>query len=114
MRKLLPLNRLKLILVVLLIILAGVSFFYNQFLLNKIMEQERTSIELWAEAFEFYNLPSHDRASNDLFSVADELERYQNVPDSLSRMILEAEANESNAGFDSFASASKIMRDKLS
>ncbi len=99
MRKLLPLNRLKIILVVLLIILAGVSFFYNQFLLNKIMEQERTSIELWAKAFEFYNLPSHDRASRDLFTVANELERYQDVPDSLTRMILEAEANESNAGF---------------
>jgi anti-sigma regulatory factor (Ser/Thr protein kinase) len=99
MRKLLPLNRLKIILVVLLIILAGISFFYNQFLLNKIMEQERTSIELWAKAFEFYNLPSHDRASRDLFDVANELRNYQEVPDSLSRMILEAEANESNASF---------------
>ncbi len=99
MRKLLPLNRLKIILVVLLIVLAGVSFFYNQFLLNKIMEQERASIELWVKAFEFYNLPSHQRASRNLNRVADELHNYEEVPDSLSRMILEAEANESTAGF---------------
>jgi anti-sigma regulatory factor (Ser/Thr protein kinase) len=99
MQELLPLNRLKIILVVLLIVLAGVSFFYNQFLLNKIMEQERASIELWVKAFEFYNLPSHDRASQDLISVANELQMYRDVPDSLARKILEAEANESTADF---------------
>jgi signal transduction histidine kinase len=99
MQRLLPSNRIKIILVVLLVLLAGASFIYNQFLLNRIMEQERASIELWAKAFEFNNLPIHERKSRELFSVASELRLYPEVPDSLSRMILEAEAAESQSNF---------------
>jgi signal transduction histidine kinase len=99
MQRLLPSNRIKIILVVLLVLLAGASFVYNQFLLNRIMEQERASIELWAKAFEFNNLPIHERKSRDMFAVASALQSYSEVPDSLARMILDAEAAESQSNF---------------
>ena len=51
MRFLIPSSRIKIILVALLISLAGASFVYNQILVNRIMEQERKNVELWARAF---------------------------------------------------------------
>jgi len=99
MQRLLPSNRIKIILVTLLVLLAGASFVYNQFLLNRIMEQERASIELWAKAFEFNNLPIHEKKSRDLFMIASELQAYPELPDSLSRKILTVESAESQVDF---------------
>ena len=65
---------------------------YNQILINKIMEQERKSVELWAKAFEFNYDPVHLEVSTTLNRVADMLSMYPNVPDSLARMIRSAEA----------------------
>jgi hypothetical protein len=92
MNTLLPSSRIKIILVLLLILLAGASFVYNQILINKIMEQERKSVELWAKAFEFNYDPVHLEVSTKLNQVADRLSMYPDVPDSLARMIEEAEA----------------------
>jgi signal transduction histidine kinase len=99
MQRLLPSNRIKIILVTLLVLLASASFVYNQFLLNRIMEQERASIELWVKAFEFNYLPIHQQKSRDLNLVAQQLNRYDMVPDSLSRMIIEVESAESTMDF---------------
>jgi anti-sigma regulatory factor (Ser/Thr protein kinase) len=92
MNTLLPSNRIKIILVSLLILLAGASFVYNQVLINKIMEQERASVELWAKAFEHNYDPIHMEISTKLNTVANLLDTYPEVPDSLSRLIQEAEA----------------------
>lgn len=92
MNTLLPSSRIKIILVSLLILLAGASFVYNQILINKIMEQERKSVELWAKAFEFNYDPVHLEVSTTLNRVADMLNMYPNVPDSLARMIRSAES----------------------
>lgn len=99
MRTLLPSNRVKIILVSMLMLLAAASFVYNQFLINKIMEQERRSIQLWAKAFEFNNLPVHQQVSADLNWVANELRNYSNVPDSLSRIIESSESAKSTIDF---------------
>jgi hypothetical protein len=99
MRSLLPSNRVKIILVSMLMLLAAASFVYNQFLINKIMEQERRSIQLWAKAFEFNNLPVHQQVSADLNWIANELRNYPNVPDSLSRIIESSESAKSTIDF---------------
>jgi signal transduction histidine kinase len=99
MQRLLPSNRIKIILVTLLVLLAGASFVYNQFLLNRIMEQEKASIELWARAFEFNYLPVHQNVSRDLNMAANSLRSYYEVPDSLARIILEAENRISTTDF---------------
>jgi len=92
MNRLLPSSRIKIILVFLLVLLAGASFVYNQILINKIMDQERKSVELWAKAFEHNVDPIHTEISRKLNFVADELRLYDEVPDSLSRLIREAES----------------------
>lgn len=85
-------SRIKIILVSLLVLLAGASFVYNQILINRIMDQERKSVELWAKAFEFNYDPVHLEVSTTLNRVADLLNMYPNVPDSLARMIRSAES----------------------
>lgn len=91
MKFLLPSSRIKIILVTLLILLAGASFIYNQVLINRIMEQERKNVQLWAKAFEHTYSPIQSRISSNLNTVANQLQNNPNVPDSLRRIILEAE-----------------------
>jgi len=91
MKSLLPSSRIKIILVTLLILLAGASFIYNQVLINRIMEQERKNVQLWAKAFEHTYSPIQTRVSNNLNMVARELQNTPAVPDSLRRIILESE-----------------------
>lgn len=92
-------SRIKIILVSLLVLLAGASFIYNQILINRIMDQERKSIELWAKAFEFNYDPVHLEVSTTLNRVADMLSMYPNVPDSLARMIRSAESARTTEDF---------------
>lgn len=56
------------------------------------MEQERKNVELWAKAFEHTYSPIQEEISSKLTTVASELRNNPNVPDSLSRMILDAES----------------------
>ncbi len=99
MNRLFPSNRIKFLLVILLVILAIASFIYNQVLLNKIMEQERASVELWAKAFEHNVDPVHYEITDKLNQVVDVLRNYPEVPDSLSRMLIEVEASNANMDF---------------
>lgn len=99
MNRFFPSNRIKFLLVILLVILAIASFVYNQVLLNKIMEQERASVELWAKAFEHNVDPVHYEISNKLNQVVNVLQNYPEVPDSLTRLLLEAEASKANIDF---------------
>ena len=99
MKTLFPSSRIKIILVLLLILLAGASYVYNQVLINKIMEQERNNVELWAKAFEHNVDPAHDKVSRNLNYVANTLQLYPDVPDSLVRLIREAELDKSTVNF---------------
>lgn len=99
MNRLFPSNRIKFLLVILLVILAIASFIYNQVLLNKIMEQERASVELWAKAFEHNVDPIHYEITDKLNQVVDVLRNYPEVPDSLSRILFEVEASNANMDF---------------
>ncbi|TVQ66156.1 MAG: GHKL domain-containing protein [Balneolaceae bacterium] len=67
--------------------------------MNKIMEQERASVELWAKAFQHNVDPIHDEVSRKLNGVILQLERYPELPDSLSRLIREAEAVKATNNF---------------
>lgn len=99
MHSLLPSNQIKVVLVALLMLLAVASYFYNQFLINKFMEKERADVELWARAIEFNNRSIHQEISSNLNYVANELRNFEEVPDSLSRMIQEAEASKTTIDF---------------
>lgn len=99
MKLFVPSNRIKLLLVLLLIFLGIGSVVYNQYLVTKILEQERASVELWTRAIEFNSQPVNEQTSTMLLNAISELRKIEAVPDSVIRLIEEAEASESSSDF---------------
>lgn len=89
----------KWILVLLLVFLGLGSVVYNQYLINRILEQERTSVQLWAKALEFNALPIHQESSRLLLNVIDQLESQKATPDSLIQILEEVEGLRSTQNF---------------
>ena len=91
MRLYLPSNIIKVILVFLLVLFGIGTVIYNQYLVDKILKQERTSVELWAKAIEFNALPIHEQTSTKLLTATKYLRLNKSAPDSIIRMIEDAE-----------------------
>ncbi|MFU8812860.1 MAG: ATP-binding protein [Balneolaceae bacterium] len=92
MLTLLPSSWIKVILVILLVLLAAGSLFYNQLLIDEIMERERAGVELWGKALEYTSDMIHEELSAELLSTARVLRTIPEVPDSLIRSIEYVEA----------------------
>lgn len=92
-------NRINIVLIALLIFLGIGSFAYNQYLVNRILEQERLSVELWARAIEYTGRPVHEEVSRKLLTAISELQKYSAVPDSIIRMLEDAEADRASQNF---------------
>lgn len=89
----------KLLLITFLLLLGAASIFYNNYLVKKILEQERVSVELWAKAIEFNALPVHEQASSKLIDLAIALQSYEDIPDSLVDLVYEVENLRSSRDF---------------
>ena len=89
----------KWLLTLLLVFLGLGSVVYNQYLINRILEQEKASVQLWAKALEFNALPIHQESSRLLLNVIDELESQEDVADSLIRKLVEVEGMRSMHNF---------------
>ena len=89
----------KWILVLLLVFLGLGSVVYNQYLINRILEQEKSSVQLWAKALEFNALPIHQESSRLLLNVIDQLKSQKAIPDSLILMLEEVEGLRSTQNF---------------
>lgn len=89
----------KFLLVILLLLLGAGSLVYNQYLVQKILEQERQSVELWAKAIEFTTLPTQQQASMTLFNAAAALDSIPGVPDSLISDLIEVESMRTSQDF---------------
>jgi len=89
----------KWILVLLLVFLGLGSVVYNQYLINRILEQERSSVQLWAKALEFNALPIHQESSRLLLNVIEQLKSQKAIPDSLILMLEEVEGLRSTRNF---------------
>lgn len=92
-------NRVNIGLIILLILLGLGSFAYNQYLINRILTQEKSSVELWAKAIEYTSNPVREEISRDLLGVSRYLELNTAVPDSILDIIEEAEAERSSQTF---------------
>ncbi|MDZ7681353.1 MAG: sensor histidine kinase [Fodinibius sp.] len=92
-------NRINIILIGLLILLGIGSFAYNQYLINRILTQERSSIELWAEGIEYTSNPLQEEISRNLLKASNYLRKNSSVPDSVINMIEEAEADRTSQTF---------------
>lgn len=92
-------HRINIILLVLLILFGVGSFAYNQYLLDRILEKERASVELWARAIEYTGNPEQEEASNKLRQAAARLRQNPTVSDELINMIESAESFWSSDNF---------------
>lgn len=99
MKIFIPSNRIKLVLILLLVFLGAGSVVYNQYLVSKILEQERSSVELWAKGIEFNSLPVNEQAGTKLLKVIQLLEQNPSVPDSVIELIYDAENAKSSIDF---------------
>lgn len=89
----------KWLLVLLLVFLGLGSVVYNQYLINRILEQEKASVQLWAKALEFNALPIHQESSRLLLNVIAELESQEDIADSLIWKLVEVEGMRSMQNF---------------
>ncbi len=92
-------TNIKIVLIALLATLGFGSVLYNQYLVKEVLEQEKQSVELWAKALEYSSLPVHQQNSTKLLSAIDLLEGLEAVPDSVIRLIQEAEASQTSVDF---------------
>ena len=94
----------------LLIFLGIGSFAYNQYLVNRVLQQERLSVELWARAIEYTGRPVHTEISQKLLTAINELRQYAAVPDSIIALIEEAEADRTS---QNFVASELIIKDRF-
>ncbi|MFH5831435.1 sensor histidine kinase [Halalkalibaculum sp. DA384] len=110
MKQFLTSNRINIVLIGLLICLGLGSFAYNQYLVNRVLQQERLSVELWARAIEYTGRPVHSEISQNLLTVMNELQRYAAVPDSIIALVEEAEADRTS---QNFVASELIIKDRF-
>jgi signal transduction histidine kinase len=89
----------KIMLIVFLLMLGAGSLVYNNYLVGKILKQERVSVELWAKAIEYNALPVHQQASTKLLELAGTLMQMETVPDSIVQQLIEIETLRSSRDF---------------
>ncbi|WP_205720121.1 ATP-binding protein [Fodinibius halophilus] len=92
-------NRINIALIGLLILLGIGSFAYNKYLIDRILTQERSGIELWAKAIEYTSNPTQEQISRNLLEVSRYLRQNDAVPDSIAAVIEEAEADRASQTF---------------
>lgn len=92
-------KRTKILLVLLLLFLGLGSVIYNQYLIRKILEQERSSVELLAKGYQYLTLPVNEQAGTKLLQAISMLENYEAIPDSLTGLIASAESSISTSDF---------------
>lgn len=101
-------NRIKGILVALLVITAIGSFVYTHYLVQKIREKEHSSVELWARAMEYNSKPLYRDTRNELSAIMVEMSTHDRLDDMTKNRWIQAlqraESDLSNASLDFIAS----------
>lgn len=92
-------NRINVVLIGLLILLGIGSFAYNQYLINRILKQDKSGVELWAKAIEYTGNPVREEISQNLLGVSNYLKENTAVPDSIISMIEKAESDRTSQTF---------------
>ena len=92
-------NRINILMLILLILFGLGSFAYNQYLLDRVLEKERSSVELWARATEYAGNPNREDANRELREVARELSQNPAVSSDIVNRIESAEADRSTENF---------------
>src|SRR5699024_602352 len=92
-------NRINVALIGLFFLLGLWSFVYNQYLINRILQQDRSGIKRWAKGVEYTSSPQQDKISRDLLKVADYLRTRPTIPGSIVDLIEDAEEDRAGQTF---------------
>lgn len=92
-------NRINMVLIGMLLLLGIGSFAYNQHLIDQMLQQESSSVELWAKAIEYASNPVQEEISRKLLVAANELKENPSVSDSVITMIEDAESDRTSQNF---------------
>ncbi len=108
--------KIKTILVLLLMTIAGGSFVYTQYLIEQIREKERSSIELWATAMEYHSQPHYRSTRDDLSRMALEIRNNSMIPEQAReewvQILQRAESDLANAPLD-FVASELIIKNRF-
>lgn len=109
-------NRIKGTLVFFLVITAIGSFIYTQYLIEKIREKERSSMELWARAMEYNSKPHYQETREQLERIISEISSREEIDDMVKerwiRNIQRAESDLSNSSLD-FVASELIIKNRF-
>lgn len=92
-------NRINIALLILLVLLGIGSITYNQYLVERIAEKERSSVELWARAIEYTGSPASEAVSRQLQDALVELRQNPTVSEDIINLIESAEEDRSAENF---------------
>lgn len=92
-------NRINIALLILLVLLGIGSISYNQYLVERIVEKERSSVELWARAIEYTGSPASEAVSRQLQNAIAELRQNPTVSKDVIDLIESAESDRSAENF---------------
>jgi len=98
-----PSHKLTLWLLSLLILIGIGTFVYNQYLISNLLKKERSSIELWAKAIEYYGSPQNVSVRQDLNSLIEQLDKLD-IPDEQQKawkeILMKSHSELANAALD--------------
>lgn len=110
-------SKVKLLLLLLLMILGGGTLLFNQTLLKKFRDIERSSIELWAKSIEFNGTPQHLRTRDDISLLKREILDSRNLENIKKqrwvRILDRIDAELANTGLD-FIASELIIKNRFS
>ena len=92
-------NRINIALLILLVLLGIGSITYNQYLVERIVEKERSNVELWARAIEFVGSPASEEVSRNLTDALADLRQNPTVSNDVIDLIESAESDRSSENF---------------
>lgn len=109
-------TKIKITLIVLLLITAGGSVVYTQFLIDSIREKERSSVELWAKAMNYISIPHHSETREEIEGILAEIEDNPNITRSQKlrweRILNRAESDLANSALD-FVASELIIKNRF-
>ncbi len=109
-------NRIKGTLVFFLVITAIASFIYTQYLIEKIREKERSSIELWARAMEYNSKSHYQETRQELDTVMQEITTQGGIGEMVKsrwlQALQQAKSDLSNASLD-FVASELIIKNRF-
>jgi len=105
------------ILLILLLVFIGLgSFIYTQYLVSRLRNKERMSVELWAKAIEYNGTPQNVDTRNELKNMANDIESQPGIPEVKKKHWVQelqrAEVDLANAALD-FVASELIIKNRF-